>query len=65
VSSAAVEEKKGKLPVFTIEQCTVCGQKTKRTFQLGDYVTKEGNKCVKCGNPTKIALIYAESVKPS
>jgi len=58
--STTTQDKKSKFLVFTIEECPACGQKTKRPFQLGDYVTKEGGKCTKCGNPTKITLIYAE-----
>ena len=54
------QDKKNKFLVYTIEECSACGQKTKRAFQLGDYVTKEGGKCVKCGNATKITMIYAE-----
>jgi rRNA maturation protein Nop10 len=51
---------KAKFLVYTIEECPVDGQKTKRPFQVGDFVTKEGGKCSKCGNPTKITLIYGE-----
>lgn len=54
-------EKKVKLTVYTIEECPVDGQKTKRPFQNGDYVTKDAAKCTKCGNQTRITLIYAES----
>jgi rRNA maturation protein Nop10 len=53
---------KAKFTVYTIEECPACGQKTKRAFQVGDYITKEGAKCSKCGNVTKITLIYAEPV---
>ena len=49
-----------KLSVYTIEECPACGQKTKRAFQVGDYITKDGANCSKCGNVTKITLIYAE-----
>lgn len=59
-STSTSQERKPKFLVFTIEECPTCGQKTKRPFQLGDYVTKEGAKCTKCGNPTKVTLIYAE-----
>jgi rRNA maturation protein Nop10 len=54
------QDRKNKFIVYTIEECPVCGQKTKRAFQLGDYVTKDGGKCSKCGNTTKITMIYAE-----
>jgi rRNA maturation protein Nop10 len=55
------QDRKTKFIVYTIEECAACGQKTKRAFQLGDYVTKEGAKCSKCGNATKITMIYAEA----
>lgn len=58
-------DKKTKLLVYSIEECPVCGQKTKRAFAVGDYVTKEGAKCTKCSNSTKVSLVYAEGTKPS
>jgi len=65
MSSVPGPDKKTKLLVYTIEECPVCGQKTKRAFAVGDYVTKDAAKCTKCGNQTKITLIYAEGSKPS
>ena len=65
MSPVPANDKKSKLLVYSIEECPVCGQKTKRAFVVGDYVTKEGAKCAKCGNPAKVSLIYAESTKPS
>jgi len=65
IRSKMVTDKKAKYTVFTIEECPVCGQKTKRNFQAGDYITKDGAKCTKCGNQTRISLIYAESTKPT
>jgi len=65
MSSVPGPDKKTKLLVYTIEECPVCGQKTKRAFAVGDYVTKDGAKCTKCGNQTRITLIYAEGTKPS
>jgi len=65
MSSVPGPDKKTKLLVYTIEECPVCGQKTKRAFAVGDYVTKDGAKCTKCGNQTKITLIYAEGSKLS
>ncbi|HUH99584.1 MAG TPA: hypothetical protein VLY65_00945 [Nitrososphaerales archaeon] len=56
---------KAKFNVYTIEECPACGQKTKRAFQVGDYITKDGAKCSKCGNATKMTLIYAEPVTKS
>jgi len=59
------QQGKAKFNVYTIEECPACGQKTKRAFQLGDYITKDGANCSKCGNVTKITLIYAEPVVKS
>jgi len=59
------QQGKSKFNVYTIEECPACGQKTKRAFQLGDYITKDGANCSKCGNATKITLIYAEPVVKS
>jgi rRNA maturation protein Nop10 len=65
MSSVPGPDKKTKLLVYTIEECPACGQKTKRAFAVGDYVTKDGAKCTKCGNQTKVSLVYAEGLKPS
>jgi len=64
-SASQTQQGKSKFTVYTIEECPACGQKTKRAFQVGDYITKDGANCSKCGNVTKITLIYAEpTVKP-
>lgn len=65
MSSVPGPDKKTKLLVYTIEECPACGQKTKRAFSVGDYVTKEAAKCTKCGNATRVSLVYAEGQKPS
>jgi transcription elongation factor Elf1 len=65
MSPVPANDKKSKLLVYTIEECPVCGQKTKRAFTVGDYVTKDGAACSKCSNTTRITLVYAESAKPS
>jgi len=65
MSSVPAADKKSKLLVYSVEECPACGQKTKRAFVVGDYVTKEGSKCSKCGNPARVSLVYAESLKPS
>jgi len=65
MSSVPGPDKRTKLLVYTIEECPACGQKTKRAFAVGDYVTKDGGKCTKCGNQTKVSLVYAEGSKPS
>ncbi len=59
------QQGKAKFTVYTIEECPACGQKTKRGFQVGDYITNDGAKCSKCGNATKMTLIYAEPVVKS
>ena len=59
-SPSQTTQGKTRFSVYTIEECPACGQKTKRAFQLGDYITKDGANCSKCGNATKITLIYAE-----
>jgi rRNA maturation protein Nop10 len=59
-SPSQTTQGKTRFSVYTIEECPACGQKTKRPFQVGDYITKDGAKCSKCGNTTKITLIYAE-----
>ncbi len=60
MSSVPSSDKKSKLLVYSIEECPVCGQKTKRAFQVGDYITKDAAKCSKCGNTNRISLVYAE-----
>ncbi len=59
--SQTKQDKRNKYIVYTVEECPACGQKTKRAFQVGDYVTKDGAKCSKCGNLTKISMIFAET----
>jgi rRNA maturation protein Nop10 len=59
-SPSQTQQGKARFSVYTIEECPACGQKTKRAFQLGDYITKDGANCSKCGNATRITLIYAE-----
>ena len=65
MSSVPANDKKSKLLVYTVEECPVCGQKTKRAFTVGDYITKDGGKCTKCGNTARVSLVYAENTKPS
>ena len=65
MSSVPAADKKSKLMVYTIEECPACGQKTKRAFIVGDYVTKDGAKCTKCSNQTRVSLVYADNTKPS
>jgi len=53
-------DRKSKDSVYTIEECSSCGAKTKRAFRLGDYVFKAGDKCAKCASQTMIVQIAAE-----
>ena len=57
-------EKRGKQVVYTIEECKVCKLKTKRHFQVNDYVYKDSGECPKCKTRMTITMIYAEPVKP-
>jgi hypothetical protein len=61
-SQSQTQQGKTRFSVYSIEECPACGQKTKRAFQLGDFITKDGANCSKCSNVTKITLIYAEPV---
>ncbi|MCP8304620.1 MAG: hypothetical protein H3Z50_04005 [archaeon] len=56
-------KKSSKSVVYTIEECASCGLKTKRDFQSGDYVYKEGGGCTKCKGKTMINMIYSEKVE--
>ncbi|MCP8311966.1 MAG: hypothetical protein L6N95_01710 [Candidatus Methylarchaceae archaeon HK01B] len=56
-------KKSAKSVVYTIEECTSCGLKTKRDFQSGDYVYKEGGECTKCKGKSMINMIYSEKVE--
>ncbi len=51
------------MPVFTIEDCSNCGTKTKRAFKFGDYVYKEGGECAKCHSKTLITMVFAELIQ--
>ncbi|MGQ9468400.1 MAG: hypothetical protein ACUVTD_01005 [Nitrososphaerales archaeon] len=56
-------EKRSKFLVFTVEECGSCGLKTKRAFQPGDYVYKDGGECTKCKGKTRITMIYSEKAE--
>lgn len=56
-------ERHRKLTAYTIEECTSCGQKTKRPFKSGDYVYNEGGNCAKCGMKMRVIMIFGEEVK--
>jgi len=55
-------KKSQKSVIYTIEECP-CGLKTKRNFQSGDYVFKEGGECSKCKGKAIVAMIYSEKVE--
>lgn len=44
--------------------CAGCGFKVIRTFNTGDYVTKEVGQCQQCKGSMRVDLIYAESPLP-
>ncbi|MCP8315832.1 MAG: hypothetical protein H3Z51_03090 [archaeon] len=56
-------EKRSKFLVFTTEECSSCGLKTKRAFQSGDYVYKEEGECSKCKGKMRINTIYSEKAE--
>ena len=58
----SIGEKRPKMPVFTVENCSNCSTKTKRAFRIGDYVYKDGAECAKCHSKTLITMIFAELI---
>ncbi len=52
--------KVSQLHVYTIEECPNCKQKTKRDFEVGDYIVGMGGTCEKCQAHRIIILIYGE-----
>jgi len=44
--------------------CASCGFKVVRTFNMGDYVSKEVGQCQQCKGSMKVDLIYAEDLQP-
>jgi glucan phosphoethanolaminetransferase (alkaline phosphatase superfamily) len=44
--------------------CASCGFKVIRTFNVGDYVTKEVGQCQQCRGSMRVDLIYAEDLQP-
>ncbi|MFN3622387.1 MAG: hypothetical protein ACK4TI_05800 [Nitrososphaerales archaeon] len=59
----SIGEKRGKQIVYTVEECLNCGEKSKRTFTVGDYVFKQNGQCKKCSGNILITMIYAEPLK--
>ncbi len=55
--------KRSKFLVYTVEECNSCHLKTKRAFQIGDYIYKDGGECTKCKGKMKIAMIYSEKAE--
>jgi len=58
-------ERRLRMPVYAIEECTNCKVKTKRPFQKGDYVFKLAGECTQCKGRNRIIMVYAEPLKPS
>ena len=44
--------------------CASCGFKVLRTFNQGDYVSKEVGQCQQCKGSMRVDLIYAEDTQP-
>jgi len=44
--------------------CAGCGFKVLRSFNTGDYVTKEVGQCQQCKGSMRVDLIYAETPQP-
>ncbi|HYB83848.1 MAG TPA: hypothetical protein VED86_00840 [archaeon] len=44
--------------------CASCGFKVIRTFNTGDYVSKEVGQCQQCKGSMRVDLIYAETPQP-
>jgi len=61
-----MSEKKLKPIVYSIEECKSCNVKTKRPFQMGDYIYKDDvGECKECHGKTMISMIYSETPKPT
>lgn len=56
-----VDEKKPSRLV-SVEECPNCGILMKRPFKEGDYVTKPGGECRRCGHRMAVKLVYKEVV---
>jgi hypothetical protein len=63
VSKLLTYDRRGRLMVFSIEECLGCHLKVKRSFNDGDYVFKEAGTCSRCGAQKIISMIYGESPK--
>ncbi|HZC88847.1 MAG TPA: hypothetical protein VE199_04440 [Nitrososphaera sp.] len=47
--------------IYAEDTCKLCGQKTKRRFEAGDYVFGTGMQCKKCSSSdTLVTSIYGE-----
>ncbi len=58
------QSKRQDYQVYTVEVCPACNFKSKRPFEIGDFVFKTNGECSHCKNAkTKIEMIYAESTK--
>ena len=54
----SVGPKREKYTVFSIHECSKCNQQTKKSFEEGDYVYKEQEKCKECNGKIMITMIY-------
>lgn len=46
--------------IYTEETCNSCGHRTRRTFEEGDHVYKQGKVCQKCAAATTVSAVYGE-----
>lgn len=49
--------------VLSVVLCSNCGFKVVRTFNVGDYVTKEVGQCQQCQAAMRVDSIYSEEQK--
>jgi hypothetical protein len=54
------KNKKDRPTVYTENTCQTCNQKTKKTFEDGDYIYKPGFTCKVCSGTEMITAIYGE-----
>ena len=47
---------------YTLEQCILCKNLSKRKFKKGDYVFLETSKCPSCQGQLRIEKIFCETI---
>lgn len=47
--------------IYTEVMCNSCGEKSRRPFEVGDYVFGPGSACIKChSSSTMVTAVYGE-----